>query len=171
MELGKNSARIVDYGVTKTQKGSMQVFVKLLVGGRDDATWYGMPLKNNGEVNDYMFTQLAYCGFDASAHSLEDLSGGIDSGLMITSEDIDVYVRKETDSKGDEVLRVSTLGTLGPIKIDAEEAKSLLSSEQTAKLKAAGGKFKPRKPSGKPATISVDDVFKQKMTDSDIIPF
>lgn len=157
MKLGKNIGRIVDYGVTKTKKGSFQVFVNLLVDGRDSATWYGMPIKNNGEINVFCFTQLAYCGFNAETHSIEDLSRGTESGLLITSEDIEVYARMETDGKGDEILRVNSLGPLGPIKIDVNEAKSLLSAEQSAKLKAIGGKFKPRKPSKAPAADTESD--------------
>jgi len=51
MELGKQLARIVDYGMTKTKKGGAQVFVQFQVGG-EISTWYGVPFKNDGEVND-----------------------------------------------------------------------------------------------------------------------
>ena len=156
MELGKNSARIVDYGLTKTKMGSAQIFIKLLVNGRDDATWYGMPMKKDGEPNEFMLTQLAYCGFDLSQNSFEDLSRGPDSGLLVTSEDIEVYVREETDGKGDLVRRVNTLGAMGPIRLDAEEAKTLIPQESIDKLKALAGKFKPRKVAKK--ELPSDDV-------------
>lgn len=150
MELGKNSARIVDYGLTKTKMGSVQVFIKLLVGGKEDATWFGMPMKKDGESNDFMLTQLAYCGFDFSSHELEELAKGVDSGLLITSEDIDVYVRDETSPTGELVRRINTLGAMGPIRMEAEEVKSLITDDQKSKLKAAASKFKARKVVEKP---------------------
>lgn len=157
MELGKNSARIVDYGITKTKLGSAQVFVKLLVAGVHDTTWYGVPFKKDGEVNEFMMTQLAYCGFDLSRQTIEDLAAGMESGILITDEDIDVYVRNETNGSGDLVPRVNTLGSVGPIRVDEQDLKVLISQEQSDKLKASASKFKARKKSAKKDNPS-DDV-------------
>lgn len=170
MELGRNSARIIDYGLSKTKLGSAQVFIKLLVeqtGGSKEVTWYGVPFKKDGEVNEFMMAQLAYCGFDPSVNSIEDLSNGIDSGILISNENIDVYVRDETSPSGEIVRKINTLGPMGPMRIATEEAKALISGEQASKIKALASKFKPRKPGVaiKPADLQING------KESDDIPF
>lgn len=145
MELGKNLGRIVDYGTTLTKAGSLQVFIKFAVG-REESTWYGSPfLKDKDEPNDMCLMQLAQCGFDVSSNEPSELSAGIDSGLLITDEDIEVIVADETMPNGDLKRRIKTIGELGPTRITAQKAKELISDAKKAKLKEAASKYKVRK--------------------------
>lgn len=145
MELGKNLGRIVDYGVTKTKSGSLQVFVKFSIGN-EESTWYGVPYKKDSdEVNDMCMMQLVYCGFDPSQAELERLGTGLESGLLITDEDIDLYIADEMMPNGDVKRRIKTIGELGPTRISADEAKSLVSDAKKQKLKESASKFKVRK--------------------------
>ena len=168
MELGRNIARITDYGISKTKLGSVQVFVRLLVESTDgskEVTWYGVPFKKDGEVNEFMMAQLAYCGFDPATNTIEDLSKGIDSGILITTENIDVYARDETSPSGEIVRKINTLGPMGPIRIDGEEAKTLISTEQAAKIKSLASKYKVRK------ATNPQPVVAKKEEENDAIPF
>jgi hypothetical protein len=153
MKVGKNLAEIVDYGITKTKLGSAQVFIRLSFEDNSESTWYGVAFKKDGETNDIMLQQLAYCGFDLSANKIEDLAAGMESGLLVTDERLDVYCRMEVAPNGENVLRISSLGSIGPSRVDGEQLKSLLTDEQSKKLKDAASKFKPRakKPAPKPS--------------------
>ena len=145
MELGKNLARIVDYGTTKTKGGAAQVFIKFSVSG-EESTWYGVPFKKDSdEVNDICMTQLCYCGFDPSVNKIEDLSFGIDSGLLATGEDIDVYVADQILPDGSQKRRINTIGEIGPARATATEVQQLISETKQQKLREAASKFKVRK--------------------------
>lgn len=145
MELGKNLGRIVDYGTTKTKAGSLQVFIKFQIGA-EESTWYGVPYKKDSdEVNDMCLMQLTYCGFDPSKNELEELSGGLDSNILITDEDIDLVIADQITPNGDTARRIKSIGEFGPTRITAEESKTLVSEAKKQKLKEAASKFKVRK--------------------------
>jgi hypothetical protein len=114
-----------------------------------------MPFKKDEDVNEIFFMQLAYCGFDPAVHTLEKLALGVDSGILVTDEDIDVYVRKETAPDGTDRLRVNTLGEIGPNRVDEDAVKDLINADQLAKLKGLSGKIKPksRKKKADPAEV------------------
>lgn len=147
MKLGKNIAKIVDYGITTTRAGALQVFVRLDIEDSGLQTWYGMPFKKDGTLNGMCLQQLANCGFDASEHEIQELDAGVDSGLMDVDSFIDVYATKQTKPDGSEFVGINSLGEIGPMRADSEVIKTLITPEQSAMLKAAGAKFKPRKKS------------------------
>jgi hypothetical protein len=151
MVIGKNKAIITDYGMTKTKLGSAQVFVRLLVNGEESQTWYGVFFKKDGTPNEFVLTQLAYCGYDFANHTTELLSMGPIGGCLDTTNEIDVYAKMMTTPTGDVRLRVDTLGEIGPSRLDTNEAAAMFDDSQKAALAAMASKFKPRK---KPAPVS-----------------
>lgn len=144
MKVGKNLGEIIDYGVTKTKLGSAQVFIRIAFEDGSESTWYGVAVKKDGEANEIMLAQLAHCGFDFSKNDVMDLFEGPSSGLLIMNEKIDVYCRNEMTQTGELALKISSLGAIGPNRVDVDEARSLLTSEQADKIRAIGSKFKPR---------------------------
>lgn len=143
--MGKNLGRITDYGTTKAKSGSVQIFIKFQIGG-EESTWFGSPYKKESDdVNDMCLMQLAYCGFDPELHEIDALSQGLDSGILITDEDIDLVIADQTLPNGDIARRIKSIGEFGPVRITSEETKSLVSDTKKQKLKASAGKFKVRK--------------------------
>lgn len=143
MDLGKNLSRINDYGITQTKGGSLQIFINFNVAG-ESSTWYGMPYKKDGEVNDICLMQLATCGFDPAANTFEHLALGLASGILITDEDVDVYVADVVQPDGSLRRRINSIGEFGPKRVSASDTTALTTAEQKEKLKAAAGKFKVR---------------------------
>jgi hypothetical protein len=144
VKLGKNIGRIVEYGTTLTKLGSAQVFIRLRLEDGDETTWYGVPIKKDGDTNDIMLQQLAYCGFDPSSNQISDLSLGIESGVLVTDEDLDVYCTMQLNKVGEEELRINSIGSIGPVRADADAIKTALTQEQADKIKASANKFKVR---------------------------
>lgn len=157
MVIGKNRAIITDYGMTKTKLGSAQVFIKLLVNDEESHTWWGVLFKKDGTPNEFVLTQLAYCGYDVATQSVDLLALGPVSGALDTDAEIDVYAKMMTDPIGNLKLRIDTLGEIGPTRMDSNEVNALLDESQKNALAALGSKFKPRKKTIKPKPQDPDE--------------
>lgn len=144
MKLGKNIGRIVDYGTTLSKLGSAQVFIRLRLDDGDETTWYGVAIKKDGEHNAIMLQQLAYCGFNPAVDKLSNLSKGPDSGLLIMDEDLDIYCTMQLNNRGEDELRIGSIGPIGPSRATSEEINLAISKEQEEKIRAAAGRFKVR---------------------------
>lgn len=144
MKLGKNIGRIIDYGTTLSKLGSAQVFIRLRLDDGDETTWYGVAIKKDGTSNDIMLQQLAYCGFNPAVDTIADLAAGPDSGLLVTDEDLDIYCSMQLNKVGEDELRVSSIGPIGPNRAGADAIKSAITDEQAAAIKASASKFKVR---------------------------
>lgn len=144
MEIGKHLARITDYGITTTKDGKAQVFVTFHVSN-ESGTWYGMPLKKDGEANDMCLMQLASCGLDLAINTVEDLSKGVDSNILITDEDIEIHVKEVMQNDGSMKRRIDSIGEFGPARVTAAEVVNLISDAAREKIKSVAGKFKVRK--------------------------
>ena len=151
MKLGKNIGRIIDYGTTISKMGSAQVFIRLRLEDGDETTWYGVAFKKDGTSNDIMLQQLAYCGFNPAMDALSDLSAGPESGLLVTDEDLDVYCTMQLNKIGEDELRISSIGPIGPNRADAEAIKAAITPEQEKILKESASKFKVRERKAKKA--------------------
>lgn len=155
MELGKNLAGIIDYGLTKSKAGAEQVFIKFKIG-KEETTWFGSPFRKecgedgNPKLNDMFWTQFVYCGFDPEKNKLEDLLEGFSSDILITDEYIEVTIADEIQPDGDTKRRIKMIGEIGPTRLDATEAKQLLSSVKNKIIKEGASKFKARKRIVKP---------------------
>ena len=145
MKLGKNIGRITDYGMTKTRAGKGQIFVRVALDDGDEQTWYGMPFKNDGELNEICIQQLVYCGLDLERFSINDVNKGPSCGALDTDSPIDVYCANKTQGDGSLQMRINSLGPIGPMVLAEDEVDTLFTDEQRAKLKAAANKFKPKK--------------------------
>lgn len=154
MKLGKNIGKIVDYGTTISKMGSAQVFIRLRLEDGDETTWYGVAIKKDGGVNDIMFQQLAYCGFNPGVDAMEELASGPESGLLVMDEDLDIYCSMQLNKVGEDELRISSIGPIGPNRADAEAIKSAISAEQQSAIKASASKFKVRERKPKEVTTS-----------------
>jgi hypothetical protein len=144
MKLGKNTGKIIDYGTTLSKLGSAQVFIRLRLEDGDESTWYGVAIKKDGESNNIMLQQLAYCGFNPSVDSISDLSAGPESGLLVMDEDLDIYCTMQLNKVGEEELRISSIGPIGPNRAGADAIKAAITPEQEEKIKAAASGFKVR---------------------------
>lgn len=144
MEVGRHVVRVVDYGISRTKAGGVTVFAEI-VKGSESMKWYGSPFKKDGELNDMCISQLVACGFDPENNEIKDLQKGVDSGLLITDEDLDCEVAMEMGPDGTDLLKVKWLGCSPVSRLSTEEAKELISDEKEKKLKASASKFKVRK--------------------------
>lgn len=142
MEVGKHLVRIKDYGINQSKAGGMFVFIDI---EKDDVTlrWYGSPIKKDGTPNEMCLAQLVACGFDLEK-DISSLGEGIDSGLLVTDEDIDCVVANEMNGKGEMEAKVKWLGVNPTPRLSTDEVKALITDEQRDKLKALSSKFKTR---------------------------
>lgn len=151
MEVGKNIGRIRDYGISATKAGKAQVFVQVVFTNGEEATWYGYPLKNDGELNESFMRQLCYAGFDPSKNNLQDLQFGKDSEALDTTSDIDFYAREERAPNGDMQIRLNSIGPFGPARVSSEAIKELIPQTLEDKIKSLAGRFEVRSRSPKPS--------------------
>lgn len=141
MELGKQLARIVDYGVTENKSGNGSVFIKFIFPSGEYLTWYGS-LKE-GKAAEITVSTLFECGF--SGDDINALAKGVESGLLITDEDIDVNVQKEIDPTGTERIRIKYIGSGKEIpRIDQEQARKLIPASVNMMLREMKRTKKPR---------------------------
>lgn len=141
MEVGKHLAKIVDYGLSESKAGNASVFIKFQVASGDTITWYGS-LKE-GKASEITLNALLECGL--SSDDINGLSGGLDSNLLITDEDIDIEVRKEFDQNGVERLRVKYVGSAKEIeRISAEKARTLIPASVNMLLREMKKNKKPK---------------------------
>jgi hypothetical protein len=143
MILGLNKGRIVDYGVAKSKSGASQVFVHISIGG-EVVKHYMYPFKKDGEVNDYVMQQLVYAGFDPLTMTIDALAFGVESDMLITNEDLDIFAKEETNNMGQLQIRVSSLGAMVGNRLSYEETKALITPDQISKVKAFASKYTAR---------------------------
>lgn len=81
---------IIDYGISKTQKGEPQAFIIFqLEGGK--ITWYG----SFGEGGkDITIKSLLYCGF--KGHDLSSLTLGLEGDALVVYPDIELVLENDT---------------------------------------------------------------------------
>lgn len=144
MELGKNLGKITDYGVSITKTGAVQVFVNVLFNSGEAATWYGYPIKKDGEINEMFMKQICHAGFDPSKNSLQELQFGALSDVLDCNAEIDFYVRDEMGPTGETVRRLNTIGPIGPTRASSDELSLLLPKSIDEKVKASAHKFTVR---------------------------
>ena len=89
MEPGKHNAKITDYGISSTQSGKPQVFIKFNNG----LTWYGTFKKNDGEPNQVTFKTLITCGFKGT--DIMALADGPSGGVLNTDKELELVVENE----------------------------------------------------------------------------
>lgn len=145
MHLGKNYGQIVDHGLTKTKAGNIQIFIRFSLGDSgEEQTWYGSPFKKDtGEINKFCIQQLCYVGFDPATMELEDLNK---DGTLDKSQLFDVYGQNQTQGDGSLMVRIGSLGPLGPERATAEEISTIVTSTQKQSLKELAGKYRASKP-------------------------
>jgi len=143
MILGLNKGRIVDYGVAKSKSGSSQVFVHINISG-EVVKHYMYPFKKDGEVNDYVMQQLVYAGYDPATMVIDALAFGVESDMLITNEDLDIFAKEETNNIGQLQLRVASIGAVSGGRLSYAEVKDIITAEQINKVKALASKYTAR---------------------------
>lgn len=144
MELGKNVGKITDYGISVTKQGTAQVFVNILLSSGEATTWYGYPVKKDGEINEMFMKQICHAGFDPSKNTIQDLQFGALSDVLDCNSEIDFYARDEMNPNGDLVRRINAIGPMGPTRAAAEELQAILPKSLDEKLKASAHKYSVR---------------------------
>lgn len=125
---GTYLAKVVDYGISKTQAGLPQVVVCFRYMDENqnkDILWFG---SFKDTVVERTVDTLVALGLK---DKLEDLAGGIGSGALNPNKEMEIVVEERADLKG--VLRTGVAWVndpsvqRGPQKISREEASQLLS--------------------------------------------
>lgn len=88
--------------------------------------WFGMPMKNTGEINDLFKLQLAEAGFDFSRCNFSDLSKGYGSSLLNETGTVKIRVHNKMNGQGNMEWSVAWIG----------ESKSVSKDEIAAALPA-----------------------------------
>lgn len=141
-------AKITNFKVGIAKTGSPYLAIDFDVEGFG-ISWFGMPMKKDGTINNLFQQQIAAAGFDFSRNSFSDLSKGY--GNNILNEAGKVKIRAVNKMNGMGVMEWS-VGWIG----DSKSA----SSEEIAKVLPA----------------NFDDIFKANAPKStrpteDMIPF
>lgn len=141
MELGKQTARIIDYGILENRSANASVFIKFEFASKETLTWFGS-LKE-GKAAEITINTLLECGFDGD--DLNVLAEGIACSALITDEDIDVDVREEADTDGRIRRKIKYVGSQKEIpRITKEKARTLISANISMQLREIKKSKKPK---------------------------
>lgn len=130
MQAGRHSAVVKDYGISETQGGDPQVFIKFDVAG-EDITWFGS-LKE-GKAQEISLKALLAAGF--TGKDISELLDGPDGGAIPLGIEVSLVI-EDHEYNGKKSLRVQWVnkpGGGGVQRADAATAKAKL-----AKLGLAG---------------------------------
>lgn len=143
MELGRQLARIAEYGLVENKSGGHSVFIKFDLKG-ESLTWWGS-LKE-GMAAEITMRSLLECGFQGG--NIKAINAGMNSNLLIEDEDIYVVVGEKLNSVGLVVKIIKSIGEGKEIiRMNEDTLKNMqvdYLNEAWAKA-AAGKKPKQRK--------------------------
>ena len=103
------AAKITNFNVGISKHGKPYVTINFDVEGFG-VKWFGMPMKNDGTINNLFQQQMAAAGFDFERHSFSDLSKGYGHNILNEIGTVNIRVVNKMNGVGNMEWSVAWIG-------------------------------------------------------------